>query len=136
MGVIALDLDWFKKINDRAGHEAGDRVLVDVARALATFSRQGDVAARMGGEEFLLILHDTDVDGVLVAAERLRGLIAAVVVPGHGTSVTASFGATVHDPQDPDVAAVLRRADGAMYDAKRNGRNRVESRFVGSFALS
>ena len=136
MGVIALDLDWFKKVNDRAGHEAGDRVLVDVARVLTTFSRGGDVAARMGGEEFLVILHDTDTAGVLVAAERLRDLIAAVAVPGRRAVVTASLGATVLDLEDADVAAVLRRADDALYDAKRNGRNRVESRFVDSLALS
>ena len=136
MGVIALDLDFFKKVNDQAGHEAGDRVLVDVARVLDTFSRGGDVVARMGGEEFLVILHDTDSAGVLVAAERLRALISAVVVPGVRASVTASLGATVLEPQDPDVAAVLRRADAALYDAKRNGRDRVESRFLGSLALS
>ena len=136
MGVIVLDLDWFKTINDRAGHEAGDRVLVDVARVLDTFSRGGDVAARMGGEEFLVVLHDTDAGGVLVAAERLRVLISAVIVPGIGTGVTASLGATVLEPHDPDVAAVLRRADAALYDAKHNGRNRVESRFVESAALS
>jgi diguanylate cyclase (GGDEF)-like protein len=136
MGVIAVDLDWFKKINDRAGHEAGDRVLVDVAGVLATFSRGGDVAARMGGEEFLVILHDTDAAGVLVAAERLRELVAAVPVPGPGGSVSASLGVTVLDPQDPDLAAVLRRADDALYDAKRNGRNRVESRFLAALALT
>jgi diguanylate cyclase (GGDEF)-like protein len=136
IGVIALDLDWFKTINDRAGHEAGDRVLVDVARVLDTFSRGGDVAARMGGEEFLVILHDTDAVGVLVAAERLRELISAVVAPGLRTNVTASLGATVLEPQDPDLAAVLRRADAALYDAKRNGRNRVESRFLDSLAVS
>jgi len=136
MGVITLDLDWFKKINDQAGHDAGDRVLVDVSLVLATLSRGGDIAARMGGEEFLVILHDTDAEGVLVAAERLRDLIAAVAVPGHRIGVTASFGATVLDPEDADLAAVLRRADDALYDAKRHGRNRVESRFLGSLALS
>ena len=136
MGVIALDLDWFKKINDRAGHEAGDQALVDVARVLDRFSRGGDVTARMGGEEFLVILHDTDSAGVLVAAERLRHLISTVVVPGVPTNLTASLGATVLEARDPDVAAVLRRADAALYDAKHNGRNRVESRFAETLALS
>jgi diguanylate cyclase (GGDEF)-like protein len=136
LGVITLDLDWFKTINDRAGHEAGDQALVDVAQVLTTASRGGDVAARMGGEEFLVILHHTDSTGVLDAAERLRTLISAVSVAGVRQAVTASFGATVLEAQDLNPADVLRRADAALYDAKRNGRNRVESRFLESLALS
>jgi diguanylate cyclase (GGDEF)-like protein len=136
LAVITLDLDWFKAVNDQAGHEAGDRVLVEVGQVLTSCSRGGDVAARLGGEEFLVILHDTDGAAVLVAAERLRSLISAVVVPRVSATVTASVGATVLEPGDLNPAAVLRRADAALYDAKRNGRNRVESRFLGSLAMS
>ncbi len=131
LGAIAVDLDWFKAVNDQAGHEAGDRVLVDVAQVLTSCSRGGDIAARLGGEEFLPILHNTDSAAVLVAAQRLRGLISAVFVPHVRASVPSwpVLGATVLEPQDLDPADVLRRADRALYDAKINGRNRVESRF-------
>jgi diguanylate cyclase (GGDEF)-like protein len=136
LGVIALDLDWFKAVNDQAGHEAGDRVLVDVGQVLTSCARGADVVARLGGEEFLVILHNTDSEAVLVAAERLRGLISAVLVPHVRATVTASLGATVLEPADLDPADVLRRADRALYDAKHNGRNRVESRFLDRVALS
>ena len=136
LGVITLDLDWFKAVNDQAGHEAGDRVLVEVGQVLTSCSRGGDVAARLGGEEFLVILHDTDSVAVLLAAERLRLLISAVLVPRVRATVTASVGVTVLEVGDLNPAGLLRRADAAMYDAKRNGRNRVESRFQESLALS
>jgi diguanylate cyclase (GGDEF)-like protein len=130
LGVITLDLDLFKTIND----VHGDRVLVEVGRVLNTCSRAVDVSARIGGEEFLVILDDTDDAEVQVAAQRLRGLIAEVIVPGIRIPVTASIGVTVLEQEDHDRAEVLRRADGALFDAKRNGRNRVESRFLGSSA--
>lgn len=129
LGVIMVDLDLFKSVNDRHGHEAGDSVLTEVGAVLNQSVRGRDVAARVGGEEFLVILHDTDSAGVLVAAERLRAQIAAVAVPGVRIPVTASVGATVLEPQDADPAAILRRADAALYDAKNNGKNRVEGRF-------
>ena len=105
-------------------------MLAEVGATLNLAVRGGDVAARVGGEEFLVILHDTNPAGALIAAERLRKEIAAVAVPGVRVQVTASVGVTVLEPQDLDPAAVLRRADAAVYDAKRNGKNRVESRFV------
>jgi diguanylate cyclase (GGDEF)-like protein len=128
--VIALDLDSFKTVNDMHGHEAGDRVLVEVGAVLNRYARVGDLAARVGGEEFLVILHDTDSTGVLVAAERLRAQIETVTVPGVRLRVTTSVGVTVLEPRDLDPAAVLRRADAALYDAKHNGKNRVESGFL------
>jgi diguanylate cyclase (GGDEF)-like protein len=130
LGVVTLDLDLFKTINDLSGHEAGDRVLVEVGQVLSGCSRAGDVAARTGGEEFLVILDDTDAAGVLVAAERLRALIEEVRLPDVRTAVTASVGITVLEQDDADPGEVLRRADRALFDAKRNGRNRVESRFL------
>jgi diguanylate cyclase (GGDEF)-like protein len=136
IGVVALDLDFFKSVNDNDGHAAGDAVLVEVGRVLGSTSRGGDVAARVGGEEFLVILHDTDASGALIAAERLRVQIADMVVPGVGTKVTASIGVTVLEPQDLDPGEVLRRADEALYEAKHNGRNRVESKFLEKLALS
>lgn len=127
LGVVALDLDQFKTINDRFGHEAGDAVLAAVGRSLRGCCRAGDVSARVGGEEFLVLLPDTDERGTLVAAEKLRGVIGSLAVPALPWQVTASVGATVLRADDVDAATVLRRADAAMYRAKIHGRDRVEA---------
>jgi len=126
LGVVALDLDQFKTINDRFGHEAGDAVLAAVGRSLRGCCRAGDVSARVGGEEFLVLLPDTDEHGTLVAAEKLRSVIGSLAVPALPWQVTASIGATVLRADDMDYATVLRRADAAMYRAKSHGRDRVE----------
>ena len=126
LGVVSLDLDQFKTINDRFGHEAGDAVLVAVGRSLRGCCRAGDVSARVGGEEFLVLLPDTDERGTLVAAEKLRGVIGSLAVPALPWQVTASIGATVLRADDVDSATVLRRADAALYRAKSHGRDRVE----------
>lgn len=130
LGVVSFDLDWFKTVNDQDGHEAGDAVLAQVGVVLSNHTRGGDVGARVGGEEFLLLLRDADPEDVLAAAERLRGAIAAMAVPGVRTGVTASMGVTTLSPEDTDAATVLRRADVALYEAKHNGRNRVASCFA------
>lgn len=127
LGVVMFDLDWFKRINDRHGHETGDAVLQAVGRELVSFSRAGDVVARIGGEEFLVLLADADAESSAVVADRLRLLIAAIEVPGVGEPVTASLGVTVLTSSDLDTTAVLRRADAALFEAKRRGRNRVHS---------
>jgi diguanylate cyclase (GGDEF)-like protein len=129
LGVVAFDLDWFKRVNDRHGHEAGDEVLAEVGRSLATLYRRGDVGARVGGEEFLLLLHDTDAEGARAAAERVRELVASMRVAVVGEPVTASVGVSVFSPGDANESVVLRRADHALYEAKRLGRNRVETAF-------
>ena len=122
-----LDIDLFKEINDRYGHEAGDAVLVAVAGALRSVVRNGNEVFRMGGEEFLLVLPGATRE---VAADRLdvlrrRLTQACAALPFEGLQVTASIGLAQLRPADDDVAALLRRADHAMYRAKRAGRDQV-----------
>jgi diguanylate cyclase (GGDEF)-like protein len=131
LSVVAVDVDHFKKVNDTHGHAVGDQVLVALARGLATSLRAGDLAGRIGGEEFLTILPDTNPEGAKVAAERLRARIAAdrLRLPNGELLVTASLGvASVQGPGCLRAAAsLLARADAALYEAKRTGRNRVVS---------
>ncbi len=126
LSVVLLDLDDFKSVNDTHGHPAGDAVLVSVAGLLKAASRQLDVVGRWGGEEFLIVCRDTDLNGAAVLAEKLRSQLAQHPLPppltGHGT---ASFGvASLRDGEE--IAQLLGRADAALYQAKRAGRNRVE----------
>jgi len=130
--ILFIDVDYFKLYNDTYGHQQGDDVLVAVAACIdAQLPRRADVAARYGGEEFIAVLAQTNLHGALVAAERIRSAIAALNLPhtrsqtGH---VTASIGAATYEVGlHPDIEAVLNEADRALYKAKRNGRNRVES---------
>lgn len=126
LGVVVMDLDWFKQVNDRHGHEVGDLVLSQVGRVLTEFTRAGDVAARMGGEEFVLMLDDTDADGTRWAAERLRLLISDSTARVLEAPVTASLGTAVLLDSDVEFAPLLRRADAALYLAKAQGRNQVQ----------
>jgi diguanylate cyclase (GGDEF)-like protein len=127
VALILLDLDDFKQVNDTHGHLQGDAVLRDVARVLAQSIREGDTAARYGGEEMALILPHTDLDGAYAIAERIRNRIAALSierVDGEGAlRVTASVGvsATIAGEKDELVA----EADAALYRAKRTGKNRT-----------
>ncbi|WP_414716056.1 sensor domain-containing diguanylate cyclase [Stenotrophomonas sp.] len=122
-----LDIDLFKDINDRHGHAVGDQVLVAVAQALRAAVRNQDEVVRMGGEEFLLLLPGMPRDIATGRLEQLRQRITVVCrdlqVPG--LEVTASIGLAQWRPGEDDQAALLRRADHAMYVAKRSGRNRV-----------
>jgi diguanylate cyclase (GGDEF)-like protein len=128
LSVVLLDLDHFKQINDRFGHDVGDRVLVAAAARTRSVKRTTDVAARVGGEEFALLLPETDAAGALSLAQRLRAAIEdidAALLLGDRATITASIGvATVAGGRD-DPAEVLRRADQALYRAKNGGRNRV-----------
>jgi len=123
--VIALDLDHFKTVNDRHGHPAGDALLAAVGAALTAGVRDGDVPARVGGEEFVVLLPDTDEPSALLVAERLRTAVSRLDVPGVPQSVTTSLGVAHLDPWDLDASCLLRRADEALYAAKDLGRNRV-----------
>jgi len=124
--VLAMDLDHFKSINDRYGHETGDAVLCSVAKALAAAMRSYDVAARLGGEEFVALLAETNAQNAASTAERLRATMEALEVSanGHCLGFTASFGIAVFQPNDT-LESVLRRSDRALYAAKLAGRNRV-----------
>jgi diguanylate cyclase (GGDEF)-like protein len=129
VGLIMLDLDDFKSINDTYGHPQGDVVLEHVARVLRQASRDVDIPARYGGEEMAVILPHTNLAGAYAIAERLRGAIQKLSIPrrdGGGTlQITASFG--VASSADGDKDALISGADAALYLAKRRGKNRTES---------
>ena len=120
-GLVMLDLDHFKDVNDRHGHNAGDRVLIDFADLLGKSTREVDRLFRFGGEEFVLLLPGTDVAGLRSVTEKLRGKIAAQLL-GPSGPVTSSLGAAALRP-DEDWQAWLTRADAALYRAKGDGRN-------------
>lgn len=118
--VALFDIDHFKRFNDTYGHDEGDRILQCVAEVLRCHVRGTDLAVRLGGEEFLVLLGDLKLDDALFFAERLRAAFA------EETPVTISIGVAEYGGQD-SFDAVVKSADEAMYAAKRNGRNRVES---------
>jgi diguanylate cyclase (GGDEF)-like protein len=128
--VVMIDLDRFKAINDAHGHEAGDAVLRGAAEVLLSMLRGGDLAGRLGGEEFALLLPGASPEVAAGAAERLRrALSARVHHPDPLARVTASFGVAAIDMRGPAPAAALqaalREADGALHAAKRTGRDRI-----------
>ena len=123
LAVVLLDLDHFKDINDSFGHAAGDVMLRAVSRLLTSLARQGDTVARWGGEEFVVVLPETDLAGAQRFAERLRRTIEAHSVGEMRTS--ASGGVATMLPEDT-VEELLGAADQALYQAKSNGRNRTE----------
>lgn len=129
VGVVLVDLDHFKKINDTRGHLSGDHVLRDVAEAMSGTVRPYDSVGRFGGEEFLVVLPGCDEINATSHAERLRLAIERLIVKTRGVDIriTASLGVTVVGPDiSVDVDAAVQAADAAMYAAKRAGRNRVE----------
>ncbi len=126
LAAIAFDLDRFKSINDRYGHEAGDAALSAVGESLREHLRESDFAARIGGEEFLVLAPDTDVEGARVLAEKLRDAMGREDVAPLLEPLTASFGVAVIPFHATSGEALVRRADSACYLAKERGRNRVE----------
>jgi diguanylate cyclase (GGDEF)-like protein/PAS domain S-box-containing protein len=125
-GILLLDIDHFKHVNDAHGHAAGDAVLVEVARRLALRLRDGDQLARWGGEEFIVAADVPGDEALRRLGEDLRTAVAAdpVLVGGERIGVTISVGAAIHDVAE-DVDAIIAAADAALYAAKRRGRNRV-----------
>jgi diguanylate cyclase (GGDEF)-like protein len=129
LAVVVADLDWFKDINDRHGHPAGDAVLREFAVLLEETVRDVDLAGRWGGEEFVLVLPGTDVAGGAQLAERIRVALAGrtvLAVDGSPIPVTASFGVAAI-PSAKTASELFAAADAAMYQAKRAGKNRVEA---------
>jgi diguanylate cyclase (GGDEF)-like protein/PAS domain S-box-containing protein len=128
VGLLFIDLDGFKEINDSLGHDAGDRVLVEVGRRLTDVSRRGDTVARLGGDEFVMLCaHRGDSDDLRVIADRVAQAIRApMTIGGRDLTVTGSLGVVVSDDPHVDPGELLRRADIAMYAAKRAGRNRFQ----------
>jgi two-component system cell cycle response regulator len=127
--VLVLDIDFFKKVNDTHGHDAGDDVLREFALRLKKSIRGIDLACRLGGEEFVVVMPDTDMTVAAMVAERLRRRIAADPFPIHKgerkVEVTISIGLAALNGPDDKAGDVLKRADQALYKAKRDGRNRV-----------
>ncbi len=127
LGVIMIDLDRFKKVNDTYGHQTGDEVLREMTRRVESCLREYDVFGRYGGEEFLVVVPDGDFESAMVVAERIRfELTKAPFLCGeHKLPITASFGVTCCANPDEGINAALQRADEALYEAKDQGRNRV-----------
>ena len=125
MALLMIDLDHFKAVNDTHGHPVGDRVLIDFVARVKSLLRQPDRLGRFGGEEFVALLPETSLDEARVVAERLRATIEsrAEGLP----PCTVSIGITVSRPDDDGLDEIITRADAALYQAKRAGRNRVES---------
>jgi two-component system cell cycle response regulator len=124
-----LDIDYFKSINDSHGHDAGDDVLREFALRIKKSIRGIDLACRYGGEEFVVVMPETDMAVAAMVAERLRRRIAAepfgIQQGSRNLTVTISIGLAALGGKDDNAAGVLKRADQALYRAKRDGRNRV-----------
>jgi diguanylate cyclase (GGDEF)-like protein len=125
IGVLLLDLDHFKLVNDSGGHAAGDRVLREVARVLRSVVRTGDDVVRFGGEEFLVLLHESGPEGALRVAEEIRAALSNGKAVVNGTRVTASIGVAMFPMHGSTLDDVIRVADLAMYEAKAAGRDRA-----------
>ena len=124
MALAMYDLDYFKRINDTFGHDVGDNVLQTVTRLVKENLRAADIMARWGGEEFMVLMPQSDIQGARIVAEKLR-----LAISGHHfdkvNELTVSFGVAMFESQD-DLDSLLKRVDNALYLAKKQGRNRVE----------
>jgi diguanylate cyclase (GGDEF)-like protein len=127
--VVMIDLDHFKRVNDTHGHGVGDQVLRGLAAVLQSCQRRTDTLARTGGEEFMLLMPMTDMDGALLHARRMCERVASSKLPTDvgELQVTLSLGVAEVLPAEISVDTVVSRADAALYQAKANGRNRVEA---------
>jgi len=125
-GIIIIDIDYFKKINDTYGHQVGDQVLIQFAKILKENIRKIDILGRWGGEEFMIICSETDFQGTIKLAQSLREIISNYDFPIIG-NFSASFGVSTYNG-DENIDKVIARADNALYKAKANGRNRVEGK--------
>ncbi|GHF99024.1 sensor domain-containing diguanylate cyclase [Thalassotalea marina] len=128
LAVISLDIDHFKNINDKYGHPVGDQVLIEVSKNLLPNLRSEDVLARIGGEEFAIVLPETDLDKATVIAERIRRQQEEICLTGNWSGeikVFVSVGVAVKESSDSDFDSLFSRSDQALYNAKNNGRNQV-----------
>lgn len=130
LSVVFLDMDYFKKVNDSYGHLVGSRLLTEVGQLLKKNVRKADIAARYGGDEFVIVLPNTPKEGAFILAEKLRDLIREndfLVSQGHRIRVTASFGLASYPDDGDSKLKVIQLADEAMYAAKDAGRDMVRS---------
>lgn len=127
IGVLLIDADHFKSINDRFGHDDGDRVLLELVYNIRRMLRTSDLVGRVGGEEFLVLSPSVKEADLLALAERIRAAVerTSFHIGGQSYTLTVSIGAAIADPSEPDMMGARRRADTALYEAKRAGRNRV-----------
>ena len=129
LSLIMLDIDNFKNINDAYGHKVGDDVIISFAQTLSKFSRKSDIVCRFGGEEFILLLPETNLSGATVIAEKIRAEIENSSVKlniSQEIKFTASFGVGQVDiKNDASIETVIKKADDAMYEAKESGKNKV-----------
>jgi diguanylate cyclase (GGDEF)-like protein len=126
LGVLFVDLDYFKVVNDTFGHEAGDAVLSTIAKRIQDSVREGDIVGRLGGDEFVVLCHDvTGLSEAIDVGQRLRDAVARPIsIRGGTATVDASVGVTLGSTGD-DAASLMRRVDRASYRAKETGRGRV-----------
>jgi len=125
LAAVLCDLDNFKQFNDLYGHDKGDQALAAASAAMRKVLRTSDLAGRYGGEEFLILLPDTPLDGAVVLAEKLREELSLINVSGVDRAITASFGVAAFPIDAPDGEMLVRMADRALYAAKGRGRNCV-----------
>lgn len=137
LGILMMDIDRFKQINDRFGHPAGDHVLIRIAKAWSKAIRTGDMLCRSGGEEFFVVAKNTDVDGMIKLAKRLKiaAQHASIEWQGQHIPVSASFGMSIRR-ESADVESLLNTADKTLYVAKSKGRDRICYRDNGQYRLS
>ncbi len=128
LSVAVIDVDHFKGVNDRYGHDRGDLDLKPIASMLEKAVRKNDLPGRKGGDNFVVLLNQADREQSIAAAERLRTAVQDNVldVEGQAIPLTVSIGLASYQDTDRNFNALLRRADQALYAAKKNGRNRVE----------
>jgi diguanylate cyclase (GGDEF)-like protein len=127
LSLVMLDIDHFKHVNDTYGHQAGDKVIEQLAQLLREHARESDVAGRYGGEEFGVVLSDTDQAGARIFAERLRQAVEQLLVQYNSQDIRFTISLGVADLSAPanDHAELIARADQALYTSKKTGRNRV-----------
>jgi diguanylate cyclase (GGDEF)-like protein len=126
LGVVMLDIDHFKSVNDTYGHAKGDEVLAAVGAVARSAVRAGDFVGRFGGEELMVLMPETGEGGALRVAEKLHAAVRAIEIPGIGEGVTASFGVAAGRGDQDRLRRLVHAADEALYRAKGNGRDAVE----------
>lgn len=127
LSIVMIDIDYFKRVNDRYGHAVGDTVLQTLTSICLENLREEDVFARHGGEEFIIALSETGEQGASLVAERIRSEVMAhpIAVNGERLNITISSGVSQYRPNEDGIAATIKRADDALYAAKKNGRNQL-----------
>ena len=128
IAMVYIDIDFFKKVNDTYGHQNGDKILEDLGKILLSSSSYLDIVSRNGGEEFSVVMTDCPRDKVLEVAERIRKTVQEhkfYLIDGHAINITVSIGVVIYPDTVNDINMIVEKADEALYQAKRTGRNRV-----------